>query len=62
MIHYYMVQLNYYFTHVWQSTRGYTQIFTNKIQKFTVEILIFMRCEVAGDVYYIPLDMNCDKT
>ena len=57
-----MVQLNYNFTHAWQSMCGYMQIFACKIQKFPMEILIFTRHGVARDLYYIPLDMNCCKT
>ena len=39
------VQLNCNFTHAWQSTRGYMQIFACKIQKFPVEILILRDME-----------------
>ena len=67
-----MVLLKCNFTHVWQSTHGYTQIFACKIQKFSVEIFIFTRCGLARDVEYhetwstrrreIPRDVKCHET
>ena len=66
------VQLKYNFTHTWRSTHGYMQIFTCKIQKFSVEIFIFTRHGVARDVEYhetwsttrceIPRDMKFYET
>ena len=63
------VQLKCNFTHAWRSTHGYMQIFTCKIQKFSVEIFIFMRRGVARDMAYhetwstmrreIPRDVKC---
>ena len=67
-----MVQLKSNFNHAWQSIHGYTQIFTCKIQKISMEIFIFTRRGVARDVEYhetwntmrreIQWDVKCHET
>ena len=71
-IWWYMVPLKCNFTHAWRSMHGYTQIFACKIQKFSVEIFIFMRRGVARNVEHhktwsttrreTPRDVKCHET